>query len=259
MQDDPIVIDRSILEFLPDPTSLLLPIMQGMGHPTKKYNGPKCTVKCIGGLHNLSTSDKLRWCGDSTNDLLLIESKSDRCEFYPQASSRLHRGYRIQMVSFINTKKGIFVHSHHHYHDTNSPQPAIVYSSSPSNMRTLGDLIHVFVDKGIRDSGDFWNRDNNSHNYNVYAKRFTRNFPDHDYLNCINFREVTEKWKDDDHVQTKFKSMQVVLKNPRTPEDEDPESQEWLEANCKHRFFPFQDEPFEDETDEFRFLTDMAW
>lgn len=254
-----IVFDHSILESLPDPRPQLDQLMCGINHPKKKCEVPNTTIKTIGGLHNLSTSDKLRWGKDNNDSLLIIETGSDRCEFYPQATEFMGP-YRIQVVSFINTKKELIVSSHYRYHCANAPEPAVVYIPKGGSSGPNSEVIKVWISKGRMESRDFWNVDADCHNYNVEANRYvyTVDDPDH-YINTIIFGNLTEKWKDNQYVETNFETMQIVLRNPKTPEAGDPTTGEWIRDVCKHRFFPQRDEPFEDETDEFRFLTDMAW
>ncbi len=260
MQDNPVQFEQSILDLLPNPERILNPIRTGMKNP-KHYDGPHAEVRFIGGLHNLSMSDKLRWVNDDSKDLLLIESKSDRAELYPQMSFGSDN-YRIMMISLLNVKKGLYLHSHHKYHDSHSPQPAILYTTGMARSGVINNQVAVFTKEGNMDSRDFWNRDNNTHNYNVAATRYVRTFPsDHDYLRSIIFTGLFERWKDNEHVFTGFKDMEVIMKEDRdrNKPDDAPSPWGWIHKNCKHGFFPLRDEPFEDESDEFHFLTDMAW
>ncbi len=260
MQDNPVHFDHSIVTYLPNPEIVLEPIRIGMQSP-KKYDGPHAEVRSIGGLHNLSMSDKLRWANDDTKHLLILESGSDRAELYPKMSFGSNN-YRILMVSILNIRKGLFIHSHNRYHDSHSPQPAILYTTGMARSGTINNQVAIFMKEGVLDSRDFWNRDNNTHNFSVAAKRFVRQFPpDHDYLKSIIFTGLFERWKDNERITTGFRDMEIIMKEDRdrNKPDDGPSPWGWIQKNCKHGFFPLRDEPFEDESDEFHFLTDMAW
>lgn len=255
---DKITFTRSILDLLPDPRQVLAPIGPYVGSPDG-FKGPECSCKYIGGLHNLSMSDKIRWGRDEDKDILIMETGTNRCEYYPRKRVEFMDAnrYRIKRLTFINTKKGLKIHSHLRYHDRNAPEPAVLYTSG--HIDDARPEIAVYVHQGNMNSEDFWNRDNNTHNYNITAKQFVRRFEGHDYLSTIIINDLKERWHDNKRILTTYGSLQLVLNNPRTPEDGDPSTEKWIQSRCKHQFFPLEDEVFEDETDEFHFLTDMAW
>lgn len=258
LHHSPITFDRSILDGLPDPEEVMWPIRAGMVAP-EQHEGPDAVVKFIGGLHNLSQADKLRWGTDASKDLLIVEVNSDRAELYPKMNFG-RNSYRIQVVTFTNTKKGLTIHSHDRYHDSHSPQPAIIYTTGMSRGGSAINTVSVFVRNGRLDSRDFWIRDNDTHNYNILSRRYVHQYPvEHDFMQSIIFTDLRERWKENEHVSTTYGTMEIILKNPQKQEEGKLTSQEWVEQHCKFGFYPLRDDPFESETDEFHFLTDMAW
>lgn len=262
-----VIIDRSIRPFLPETSRLLASARQALGGDSE------CGVQCehVGGLHNMSFWDKVKWARDVGGDLILEEKGSKRCEYYPLRDSASKNGYSICMLSFerlgvwgpdLLLRKPI-IQSHYRYHDERYPQPAIRYISL-GQARTTDVLI--FMKDGRLHSPDFASCELGAHTGHWESARgcsllcpnYIRIFNAHDYLDRIVFKSYREIWEHNRYQETEFDSFQVLLKSPKQQRDGDLTAFQWITQNCKGDFRPMEDEPFERERDEFNFLTDLA-
>ena len=94
--------------------------------------------------------------------------------------------------------------------------------------------------------------------FSVYAEKFARHYPKNHYIDRIVISNLKERWEDNEYVETKCQGFKIILHSSRTQGDI-VNAVEWLRDNCKHGFNLLADEPFNDEDDEFHFLTDVVW
>jgi len=258
-----IIINRSIRSSLPETSVLLAEAWEALKAPSN------CDIRhhYVGGLHNISFRDKMKWAQDGDGPFIVEEKGSGRCEYYPLQRSMRKSGYSISMLSFehLGPKKKPVIRSHYRYYDTHYPQPAIRYTSGFMGQSSTTDLL-VFTKDGRLHSPDFafsklgahTGLRATAHDCSLFCTSYIRIFNAHDYLDQIVFSSYREIWEHDKYRETQFDSLQIILKNPKQQRDGDPTSFQWITQNCKGDFHPMEDEPFESERDEFNFLTDFA-
>ena len=242
-----ILLNHSILDLLPDPIEEVQPIVD---------EDSSIMTKFIGGLHNISAADKIRWRDDVRTPLMLLEREGNRGEFYPY-KGKAKGGYVTQYVSFLNHFPMLVITSHSKYHIAKNPIASVAYVSD-INRHATQQPVMVWHKNGRLHTPDFMKVTSDTMNYSVHAEMFSRHYPDHDYLTQINIHNLSEVWEDNEYVKTRYDGFQVILKGKRTPEEGDPSTEDWLRKHCKGGFDLLADEPFLDEQDEFNFLTDMA-
>ena len=243
-------IKHSVLNLLPNPEVALKPVR----------DNEEMQIRYIGGLHNLSYPDKLRWRDDVRgNNLLLVETApSDRGEFYPDADTPINaHGYNIQYISFQNRGDDVVIHSHNKNHVDRHPIAAVAFVAG-TNRPVAQEPVLVWMKEGRLHTVDFMEATVNTHNFSVHCKQFVRFYPKHDFLDRILIRDLQEVWEDDFWIASRFSEYQVITKGSRTPESGDPSTQDWIEEHCKSGFDLLSDEPFQDEQEEFHFLTDLV-
>ena len=245
---NPFILNRSILPLLPDPVEALTPLRQ---------HDKRIKVEFFGGLHNISVGDKLRWRDDVGAPLAILETESERGEFYPYSDETLKNGYTIQYISFLDRERMI-INSHNKNHLPKHPIASVAYVSQMQRADTQQPVMVWHRNERLH-TPDFSDATVDTLVFNVYAEKFARHYPKDHYIDRIVINNLKERWDDNQYVETKYRGFQIVLRSPRTPEDGDPTIEEWLRENCKHGFDLLADEPFSDENDEFHFLTDVVW
>lgn len=210
-------------------------------------------LRHVGGLHNLTDSDKEKWARDTEGPLRIVESQTGREEIwfptyvenYPPVYISLNAEGRLQ--------------SHHSYR--RKPSPGYM----PAVSRRLPLASFSGGPKGKCEI-NIWYEDNLIHHIHdgcgLFAKRVV--FPIKDknaseYINLVGFRILMEDWDNGEwkHTVAEEFFISFVKKELNTPEHME-KAKSWICQNCKHGFFPLSERLFGNEEEEFLFLADVC-
>lgn len=236
-----IYIDQSIIELVDDP---------------RKWTKDRISMeaKIIGGIHNMSLSDLIRWsgAGQSGNPVRIIESGSNREKIIWPGGKNTPDFVSLKRDTGVVTS---FTKNGKHL----EPAIAQTFSGAFAN-GTLAKNIKVerWYEDGIL------HRNEKIHG-NIQPAIFSKtpSFPPKDpnatYIDYFLFSGISEYWKYGEWTETIADGFKIKLVNA----GEDWESRgvkavEWIAKHCRHGFFPLRDKLFANGTEEFLFMADIA-
>lgn len=232
-----IVLTSSILGHISERITTPIDWLTGFNDFPKRY---------VGGIHNLSHTDKVAWARNSNKPLRIIESNTGREEvWYPNDNNK---------PSYISLNSGGAVESHRKF---NKFLPAIHFSSG--NLSTTGSML--FYPKKL----DIWYHDDLitgvDGNSGILSSGIPCNIKDKkvEYIESIILDNLVETWEDGEWKGSQVSNMKIMFSNPEKNSDEvSKEITLWLKEHCKEGFFPFGDKLFGSEEEEFLFVSDFC-
>ena len=240
-------MDIEILENIVLTSSILDRVDKKINTPVDWLSGFETfSARYVGGLHNLSPSDKMAWAKNSNNPLRIIETTTGREEvWFPNKNNK---------PSYISLNKSGEVESHRKF---NKFMPAIHFSSE--NLPTIGSML--FHPKKL----DLWYHNDVitgvGENSGVSATGIPCTIKDKkvEYIESILFDNLFETWEDGEWKSSQVSNMKIMFTNPEKNSDEtSKEVVLWLKEHCKEGFFPFSDKLFGSEEEEFLFVSDFC-
>ncbi len=204
-------------------------------------------VRYVGGLHNLSHSDKKAWTKQARGPLRIVETGSGREEVWFPTERKV--------PSFVSLDKEGNLTSHFKNMDPRYPQPAVKQDCKLKSLDGLSeDMYSEFC---------LWYRENVIHNdcdgAAVVSSKLRIAVPENEMIAGISINVFREFWRDGEWADTHIDEMSLVFhKTKLNGAQKNQEAIDWIAEHCQGGFFPFEDPMFRDPEEEFLFLTDIC-
>ena len=202
--------------------------------------------RVVGGLHNLSTHDKVSLA--TQGPIRLIERGTKREEIW-------FPGSREGVVHIsIDSETGM-IQSHEKY---GRPMPAVEFRKrepmTPSSLWLGEARIQMWYNEGLLHAFDnTFAITSDSLSTKPQDKKVT------DYIDHVKLYRYKEAWRDGEWTETEVEDVGIGFQNK---ELNDPAVQiraiQWIRKHCKHGFFPLSEQLFGDEEEEFLFIADVC-
>lgn len=214
-------------------------------------------VRVVGGLHNLTARDKFLWACKAQGPLRVIERGTEREEiWFP------NDGKHPSFIT-LNSRTGM-VQSHQKF---KSHLPAVEFGirvNRRNHPLIKGNtVIDIWYNDGLIHSFT----DENSYGDNftgsaISSGCFTTKLKDKkaaDYMESVSLHRYREVWDDGNWIKTCVDDIEIQFKNARLNDGWTKERVfHWIKKHCKHGFFPFSENLFGDEEEEFMFIADIC-
>lgn len=203
-------------------------------------------TRYIGGIHNLSLNDKKHWADDNGDEpLRLIETGTGREEvWYPT---------KWKAPNYISLDPDGNITSHLKHEQI--PQPSVVHSID------MGREIARQKTGIITSEFRLWHDNNRLHRKDMPAVLSDRAvvYVDCDYIVGFQFRVFREFWVNGEWSSTLADDMMIIFNDMLLNKPEiQRKAVEWIAEHCHGGFFPFEEQMFGDEEEEFLFVTDVC-
>ena len=206
-------------------------------------------VRYVGGIHNISNNDKKNWASDLGEPLRVVETATGREEvwFSPDAS---------RSPAYVSLDNEGNLTSHMKW---NRSQPTLIQDVKQSDAR---DGVDFLVEFSMWYHGDVLHRvpdKNDLVTPAVLSSKMQTAVWDDEYIRGIGFSLYREFWTEGEWESTDIGAMKLIFVNDKlnTPEIQN-KAGEWIYEHCDGGFFPFTDQLFGEEDEEFMFLLDIC-
>lgn len=219
----------------------------------------------VGGIHNLSTSDKLMWTrSQGTNALRLIERDTGRQEVW--------FGHRVNHPQYISLdsdgrfqshqKFGKYVMPAIHFPVENligSNTMRLSLETADFSATTHRTLLSVWCEEGEIHSAPALYTKHDGHAVVSMGMVYRPKDPKVEYIKYFFFERITENWEEGEWKHSVVEDARIIFtkKSLNTTENQ-KRILKWLGKHCKHGLYPFGEQMFADEEEEFLFVAEFC-
>lgn len=207
----------------------------------------KYATRYVGGLHSLSMTDKAVWVRNANGPLRIVEVDTGREEiwFYDANGT----------PTYLSVNSDGLLESHKKY---NLHMPAIHYQCNDTPISNR--KIRVF-DSHL----DLWYHNQKLSNFegmpavNAGSRVFKIKDTKIDYIKYILFDRIEENWEDGVWQGSNASGASIIFeRDDLNTEPHRLKATQWLNDHCQGGFYPFGEQLFGDDEEEFLFVADIC-
>lgn len=207
----------------------------------------KYKTRIVGELHSLSMNDKAAWVRNSEGPLRIVEADTGREEIW------FYDVYDTPTYLSVNSDGLLESHKKYNLH-----MPAIHYTRSDTPISNK--KIRVF-DSHL----DLWYHNQKLSNFegmpavNAGSRVFKIKDTKIDYIRYILFDRIEENWEDGVWKGSNASGPSIIFeRDDLNTEPHRLKATQWLNEHCQGGFYPFGEQLFGDDEEEFLFVADIC-